>query len=75
MIEGVDDSREGIPVEKDVILYTDSVAELPPDISDEDAISTAAAALCGVHCGMPRVETIDDDTEREILGTVSNLST
>ena len=37
----------------DVCVYTDSIATIPKDVSDEDAISTASAALCGVHCGMP----------------------
>ncbi len=36
---------------EDIYVYTDSIVELPKGISDEDAISTASAALSGVHCG------------------------
>jgi thiol-disulfide isomerase/thioredoxin len=43
----------GVQVDEGVFLYADSVATIPKGITDADAISTAAAALCGVHCGMP----------------------
>jgi hypothetical protein len=36
-------------------VYADSVAEVPRTIKDADAIATAAAAVCGVHCGMPKL--------------------
>lgn len=48
------ENKEFISVGDQTYLYSDSVATLPPDISDADAISTAAAALCGVHFGKPR---------------------
>jgi len=35
-----------------VHVYTDSIAVIPNGISIDDAISTASAALCGVHCGL-----------------------
>ena len=35
---------------EDVYLSLDSIANVPRDISDEDAIATAVAALSGVHC-------------------------
>jgi len=41
-------------LDDDTAVYADSVAQIPKDISDADAIATAAAALCGVHCGMPK---------------------
>ena len=61
----------GVQIDKDIFLYEDSIAEIPAGISDEDAISTAAAALCGVHCGMPRTGTNGDKDDN--LGTVSDL--
>jgi thiol-disulfide isomerase/thioredoxin len=51
-----EDSTNGVQVDEGVFLYADSVATIPKGITDADAISTAAAALCGVHCGMPLLD-------------------
>lgn len=32
-------------------VYIDTIAKIPKGISEQDAISTAAAALVGIHCG------------------------
>lgn len=42
---------DAIEVQDGTYLHADSVVEIPNGIKDSDAISTAAAALCGVHCG------------------------
>jgi hypothetical protein len=42
---------DAIFVQDGVYLYADTVVNIPKGVKDSDAISTAAAALCGVHCG------------------------
>jgi len=37
---------------KNTWVYTDSIATIPKSVNDNDAISTASAALCGAHCGI-----------------------
>ena len=36
-------------------VYLDSAATVPKAVSDADAISTAAAAMCSIHCSAPRL--------------------
>jgi len=45
------DSRGIITIDKDIQLYQDSIAVIPPSlkVSDADIISTAATSLLGVH--------------------------
>eukprot|EP00957_Ditylum_brightwellii_P170666 12991031-Ditylum_brightwellii.AAC.1 len=43
------DGEEFVSLGDGTFVYRDSMAVLPKKISDADAISTAAAALCGVH--------------------------
>ena len=44
-----------------VYVYTDSITSIPKYINDNDAISTASAALCGIHCGMPLMISSNDN--------------
>eukprot|EP00984_Skeletonema_dohrnii_P029714 scaffold20560_cov93-Skeletonema_dohrnii-CCMP3373.AAC.2 len=46
-----EDSRGIITIDKDIQLYQDSIAVIPPSlkVSDADIISTAATSLLGVH--------------------------
>jgi len=37
----------------DAFVQRDSIVTIPKGISDSDAISTAVAVLCGVHCSLP----------------------
>jgi hypothetical protein len=52
-IDKQSEQDEGIPLNAidGTYLHADSVVEIPNGIKDSDAISTAAAALCGVYCG------------------------
>lgn len=38
-----------------VDVYKHTIATIPQSVSDNDALSTAAAAVVGVHCALPRV--------------------
>jgi hypothetical protein len=42
-------------MEDGIYVYTDSITPIPKGLSINDAISTASAALSGVHCGMPKL--------------------
>lgn len=44
-------SSDAIFIQDGVYLHADTVVTIPKGVKDADAISTAAAALCGVHCG------------------------
>jgi len=39
----------------DVDVYTHTIATIPQKVSEADALSTAAAALVGIHCAIPKV--------------------
>ena len=54
-----------------IYVYTDSITSIPKYINDNDAISTASAALCGIHCGMPLMISDDNDNEDD-NGTKDN---
>lgn len=42
----------------DAEVYQHTLAAIPKGVSEEDAMSTAAAATVGIHCAMPRVENV-----------------
>mmetsp|Transcript_26918 Transcript_26918/g.30143 ORF Transcript_26918/g.30143 Transcript_26918/m.30143 type:complete len:600 (+) Transcript_26918:118-1917(+) len=48
-------------------VYADSVAVIPPKVSDEDAISTYIASLSSIHCALPRIENIGGSIDSIIL--------
>lgn len=60
--------EEVISLGDDTAVYLDSVATVPNGISDADAISTAAAALCGIHCGMPAKKNVGAEKESAGFG-------
>lgn len=39
----------------DVDVYAHTIATIPQKVSEADALSTAAAALVGIHCAIPKV--------------------
>lgn len=39
----------------DVDVYSHTIATIPQKVSEADALSTAAAALVGIHCAIPKV--------------------
>ena len=54
-------------------VYTDTVAKIPDGISENDAMSTAAASLVGLHCGVPRVSGVGGGEEGFYSGKVGNV--
>ena len=52
-----DTGYETVPMGNgNVEVYTHTIATIPNKVSDGDALSTAAAALVGIHSAIPRVE-------------------
>ena len=39
-------------------MHRYTVAAIPNEVLDMDAMSTAAAAVVGIHCAIPRVEEV-----------------
>ena len=54
---GGEDSREVTSL-GETCVYSDTVAEIPGRVSDEDALATASASVVGIHCSLPRVEEV-----------------
>lgn len=55
-----------------VQVYKHTLASIPKGVSDNDAMSTAAAALVGIHCAIPKVEEVGgSDDEVFYSGKVS----
>jgi len=52
-----------------VLLYKDSVAKVPKNVSDEDAMSTSFVALTGVHCAYHDPIREDDKIVKGIGGS------
>jgi thiol-disulfide isomerase/thioredoxin len=46
---------ETISMGDDVDVFAHTIATIPPKVSESDALSTAAAALVGIHCAIPKV--------------------
>jgi len=53
-------------------VYKNTVASIPSGISEIDAISTAAACLVGVHCGVPKINGVGGGEEGFYSGKVSS---
>lgn len=51
----------------DIEIYTHTIAQIPQSISDKDAMSTAAAALVGIHCAIPKVDSVGGGGNDEIF--------
>jgi len=52
------DQYDTISLTDEVRIYKHTMATIPSNISDMDALSTAAATVVGVHCAIPKVEDI-----------------
>jgi thiol-disulfide isomerase/thioredoxin len=46
---------ETVSLGDEIDVYKHTIATIPQSVSDNDALSTAAAAVVGVHCALPRV--------------------
>ena len=40
------------------VVYQDTVAVIPPQVSEEDAISTYITSLSCIHCALPKLENV-----------------
>lgn len=50
------DAFDTVSLGSNVEVYKHTMATIPDKVSDGDAMSTAAAALVGIHCGIPKVD-------------------
>lgn len=46
---------ETVSLGDEIDVHKHTIATIPQSVSDNDALSTAAAAVVGVHCALPRV--------------------
>jgi len=69
--DSVTDEDFLIEIDVDIYVKKDSLAVIPKGISDEDAISTASAALAGVYCSLP----VDDLIGSSSTSTSTSSST
>lgn len=53
-----DDYYDTISLGNNVEVYEHTMATIPDGISEDDAMSTAAAAVVGIHCAIPKVEEV-----------------
>ncbi len=49
------------------LVYEDSIAVIPKQVSDEDAISTYIASLSSIVCALPRVKNIGGGVDEEAV--------
>jgi hypothetical protein len=62
-----DDYYDAISLGDDVRVYKHTVATIPDGVSDGDALSTAAAALVGIHCALPKVEAVGGGSDDAVF--------
>ena len=67
------DNLETITIDDGVEVYKDSSAIIPNSISDEDAISTAIAAITGIHCAIYNPTPINDKIVQNVGGSSENF--
>ena len=66
-----------IPLNEETYIYKSSMATIPPNVSDQTAISTVLGALVGVHCVLPKVEHVGGGTNEDdsfVSGKVLNIN-
>lgn len=54
-------------------VYKDTVVTIPKGVSENDAMSTAAACLVGIHCGVPSLEGVGGGEAGFYSGKVRNV--
>jgi len=62
-----DDYYDALSLVDSVRVYKHTVATIPDGVSDGDALSTAAAALVGIHCAMPKVEEVGGGSDDAVF--------
>lgn len=64
---GDDDYYDALSLVDGVRVYEHTVATIPGGVSDGDALSTAAAALVGIHCAIPVVEEVGGGSDDAVF--------
>lgn len=59
-----------IPLDSSTRIYAHSMARIPSQISDSDAISTCVNSLVGIHCALPKLKDVGGGEESFISGKV-----
>ena len=62
-----DDYYDALSLADGVRVYEHTVATIPGGVSDADALSTAAAALVGIHCAIPVVEEVGGGSDGAVF--------
>ncbi len=62
-----DDYHDALSLVDGVRVYEHTAATIPGGVSDADALSTAAAALVGIHCAIPVVEEVGGGSDGAVF--------
>jgi len=54
--DSTSENEDTIALDGSTAIYKDSMATIPPKVSEQDAMTTLLGALVGVHCVLPKVE-------------------
>lgn len=70
-IQAEDTDDDTISLDDSTFLYKDSMATIPKQVKEQDAMTTLLASLVGVHCVLPAVEEIGgSDSDSFVSGKV-----
>ena len=66
------DEEDFVCLDEKTFLFSDSIADIPTGVSEDDAIATLSASLTGVHCAIPRLQRVGggDDSDGQVFGKV-----
>lgn len=70
---GIDcDEGDFVCLDDKTFLFSDSIADIPTGVSEDDAMATLSASLAGVHCAIPRLQKVGggDDSDGQVFGKV-----
>lgn len=56
-----------ISLGNNIDIYKHTMAQIPKSISDNDALSTAAYSLVGIHCALPKVTSVGGGGNDEVF--------
>ena len=67
------DRYDAVSIGNGIQVYAHTVATIPEKVSDVDAMSTAAAALVGIHCAIPKVGGVGGSREEVFYSGKASL--
>jgi hypothetical protein len=59
-----------VSLDKKTVIYACSMANIPKNVSDQDAITTLVGSLVGIHCPLPRLEKVGGASSGFVSGKV-----